>query len=164
VTAPNTFGVTPLYLQQRVFPNAKPFSSTSAPTDTTVTSIINEQAAELEGKLALKAIDSTTIANDGSTSASLWCRLTLRLMVAIEVVQYMTGTDPKVAQALQSKLNVRWKALNEGGASALGNGASSSSVADPLGPDTHIDELTLDTGDDSLASDSAPLFRQSDKL
>jgi hypothetical protein len=129
-----------------------------------VTSVIAEQAAELEGKLSLKAIDSTQIANDGSTAASLWCRLTLRLMVAVELVQYMTGTDPKLSQALQAKLNVRWKALNEGGASALGNGASSSSVADPLGPDTHIGELNLDTGDDSLASDAAPIFRQSDKL
>lgn len=161
--AVNTFGVTPQTVRQRWFPHRDDFSASSPQTSAAVTVAINEHAAVLEGWLLKEAIAAADI-DDTASAAYLQCARVLKMMVALELLQTSTGGDPELAKALEKAI-AKWReALEEDGATFLGDDSLTTSASDPDGPTTHIDEYDLDTGDDADASDVIPVLRRSDEL
>lgn len=159
----NLFGVTHDTLRRHHFPGLQAFSSTSAPSAQTVTEKIASAAAELDGALSRKGITGDDIV-DTASAAYAWCAETLRLMTAVKLLQIISGVDPDLAKAWRAEKKERLELLADQGTGALGGGASSDDLGEPDGPNTHIAELSLDTGDDSLASDVIPPFRKDDQL
>lgn len=157
-----TFGVTYTTVKNHFFPQHQGFSTNTTPSSTTVTEDITWAAADLDGKLRQRDIDPGSITTN--SAAYYWCAQTLALMVAAKVARSVTGSDPKVAQAWKGELVDRLKALSDQGVAALGDGATATGPSQALGPTDHIDELSLDVGDTSLASDATPIFRQKDLL
>jgi hypothetical protein len=159
----NVFGVTHDTVRRHHFPGIQSFSLGSAPTSTTVTEKIGSAAADLAGKLTLKGIDAATII-DTASAAYAWCAETLRIATAVKLLQIISGVDADLAKAWKSELKDRYELLAEQGVDAMGGGASTTDLGGPDGPNTHISELSLDTGDDGLASDVIPPFRKDDQL
>lgn len=161
--AVNVFGLTAATIRAHKFPNSDDFSASSSPTAATVLEVLDEKAAELEGLLLVKSVSAATL-TVATSAAYLWCRETLRLAVAIEAVQLMSGQDPAVAKAWQAKLDARLKRLDALGPAALGDNALNIDASLPNGPTSHVSDLALDTGDDADASDVIPALRRSDLL
>jgi hypothetical protein len=160
----STFGLTAAILRADYLPQADDFSTSSSPTTATVTRLLNQKAAELEGKLQKEAISPSGITS--ATSAPyLWCQETLGLMVMIRVAGLMRGTNSELVKEWQVRLDDRLASLEEDGGTALGDPTLSSSASDPDGPTSHVTELSLDTS--TMATDAstlAPKFRKDDVL
>lgn len=158
-----TFAVTPETVRDRWLPQREAFSAGSVPTSAGVTVAIEEHAAVLQGWLLKEAINASAI-TDAASAPYKQCQKVLKMMVALEILQTSTSGDPELAKALQKAVDKWHDALEEDGATFLGDDTLSTSSSDPDGPTTHIDELDLDVGDTSLASDVAPVLRRSDEL
>lgn len=161
--ATNLYGVTADSVRRHHFPNADAFVTSSRPSLATVTEAVQEEAAVLTGALAGEAIDASTI-TDVTSSAYLSCRKTLRVMVALRIAQDMNGLEPNIVAAWKKQVRDWMEGLDIGGATFLGDGATSTTLSEPDGPTDFISELALDTGDDSEASSVAPVLRRSDEL
>lgn len=159
----NVFGVTYQTVRQDIVPWFDDFSAVSSPTSTALARWIDEEAADLSGKLLAEAIDMAEI-TDSATAAYLWCRKTLTLMVGARLIPIITSQYPEVAQKLAAELKARLEDLETNGATALGDESLSTSASDPDGPTDHIQELGLDVGDLTLASSVAPVLRKDDEL
>lgn len=157
-----TFGVTADSVRKHHFPFIESWSATTAPTDTTVTEKISENAGLLAGALLKEAIQASSIA--AASPAYVQCTRILRLMVALELVADMTGQDPKVVERWQAIITAWFERLADIGATALGDESLSTSASDPGGPTDHIDEYGLDVGDTADASSVVPRLRRDDAL
>jgi hypothetical protein len=159
-----TFGVTPAIVRQQHFPHRSDFSTVSNPTTATVTVFINQAAADVQGWLLKESIDAASI-TDSATAPYVKCAEAVTLRAAIKVQRAATNDDPAIAKALEAELKAWRKALEDDGATFLGDDSlGDGSNSDPDGPTTHISELDLDTGDDADASDVVPVLRRSDDL
>ena len=141
--AVNVFGLTAALLRADYLPQADDFSAVSSPTATSVARILDQKAAELQGRLLRQAISAAAITT-ATSSEYLWCQETLGLMVMIRVVGLMTGVNPELVVEWQARLDERLLRLADDGGIELGNAALAVSVSDPNGPTTHITELGLD--------------------
>lgn len=158
-----TFGVTPSTIRTNRFPHINDFDANMAPTATAVTGMIQRAAAQLEGKLALESISASAI-SDSASAAYLWCQETLELLVAIRVSEVATGMDRGLLQVWRDEVKQRWKDLDEGGAAALGSGATSTAASDPDGPTSHISENGLEVDAAADMSTTVPRLRRDDML
>ena len=162
--AVSTFSVTALTVRSNRFPHLSDFGANTAPSSTSVATFIDQSAARLEGKLLLEKIVASSI-TDAASAAYLWCQETLELMTAVRIAQAATGSDNGQAQAWRDEIKARFDELEEGGATALGSGVSTTGTSsDPDGPTSHISEfnLTVDSSDDM--STTVPRLRRDDKL
>lgn len=160
-----TYGVTPDSVRLLYFPTNDPPSASTSPSLSAQTSMVQEEAAELEGALELQAIDPATVFARGATEAPyLWCAKTLGLMVAIRVAEVSRGSDTELLKRWRERVEARLEALASQGASALGDSTLETSASPIAGPTTHITEFNLDTGDDTQLSSTAPIFRKDDWL
>lgn len=160
----SVFGLTAAILRADYLPNADDFSTSSSPTVATVTRLLNQKAAELEGRLLKEAIAASGITS-ATSAAYLWCQETLSLMVMIRVAGLMTGLNGDLVKEWQVRLDDRLQTLADDGATALGDTSLSTSASDPDGPTSHITELGLDVSDmASSASSVTPPFRKDDVL
>lgn len=161
-----TFGVDADWVRRHHFPNSDSFSSTTNPTDATVTEKIADAAGELQARLEKESIEASTVFALGATTAPyVRCRKAIAKMVAVEVMPAMTNEDSELATKWQKELDKFWTQLEADAGTALGDDTLSSSASEPDGPTTHIDEYALDIGDPSTdASDVIPPFRKSDEL
>lgn len=160
-----TFGVDGASVRRHYFPYQGDYSVTSSPTADTVTEFITEAAVDLAGRLGLKDVTAASIDDDDTSEAYAWCAKTLRLSVAISVLEASTANNPEVGKKWQASLDARYELLEKYGATALGLGAAADeATTEPEGPMSHISELDLDTGDDADASSVAPRLRRDDQL
>lgn len=160
----STFGVTSSTVQTSRFPHLGSFGANTAPSSSAVDVFINQSAARLEGKLLLEKIAASSIV-DTASAAYLWCQETLELMVAVRIAQAATGSDNGQAQAWRDELKVRFDELDEGGASALGSGVTTTGTpSDPDGPTSHISEYSLTVDSAADMSTVVPRLRRDDKL
>ena len=159
----NVFGVDADSLRRHYFPHLDGFSTSSAPTLVTVTERIQRAGARLGNHLYLRNIDAGTII-DATSPAWAWCAETLSLIAAIRLAQVMSGLNADVVKGWQADLDERFKLIEDNGEAALGPGVDSFGESQSAGPTDFIDELAIDTGDDSLASSAAPVLRRSDAL
>jgi len=143
VTGVNLFGVTPTNLYTRHFPQWNGPTTDGNPSHATVLEIIDECAAELEARLLQESIDATALLVTNA-AAYLWCRETLRLMAAIQVIAVATQQAPAVSVNWQKQLDARFESLDEKGYLALGGGVSAPSNQ-PDGPTHFIDHYSIDT-------------------
>lgn len=160
----STFGVTAATVRANRFPHLGEFGANTAPSSSAVTVFVDQSAARLEGKLLLEKIAAASI-TDATSAAYLWCQETLELMVALRISQAATGSDNGLAPAWREELKERFEELDEGGASALGAGVSTTGTdSDPDGPTSHISEygLEVDSADDM--STAVPRLRRDDLL
>lgn len=159
----STFGVTHATVKAHFFPSMSAFSTNTTPSQATVTEEVQWSAADLDGRLRERDVVPSSITT--STSAAyLWCAKTLSLMVAIAVARSASGSNPDVVKAWREELKERFEDLSKRGVAALGDGASSSSGNEALGPSSHISTFGLTTADSTLMSTSEPIFRKDDKL
>lgn len=158
----STFGVDAEGVRRHFFPHFESWSATTSPTLAVVTEAVEEEAAVLSGHLTLELIDASSI-TPGS-AAYLACRQQLRLMVALRVLGAMTGADPALGQTWRGVIKDWWKALDEGGATFLGDGATTSGTSDPDGPTTHINTYGLTTDTAANMSTVVPRLRRDDAL
>lgn len=154
------FGVDADSVQRHCFPHHSPFSDDTGPSVVTVEEVITEKAGFLAGKLLTQNVDANSI--EVLSPAYAQCAGILRLMVALDIVQAMTGQDPAVAQAWQKRVDDWCKALDEKGAYALGD--SSLTTENPNGPLTHLSYLGLSEPSAEDASTIEPFFRRDDTL
>lgn len=160
------FGVTTTTVKQDHFPQwTGMFSATSNPTATTVTRWIQEEAAELSGRLRLKGLVAATLATVSDVDAYAWCQKTISLAAAIRCAKVIFSGNPDFAKVLQADLDRRYELLDKHGAEALGIGADTSDDTDePEGPTSHIDVLDLDVGEDGNESQLVPVLRRDDMM
>lgn len=159
----STFGVTADTVRRHRFPHLDAFSANTAPSLSTVTEAVERAAARLAGKLLLEAITASAI-TDATSSAYLWCQETLELMAAIRVSEAMTHRDSELLRVWRTEVEARFKELDEGGADALGGGATSTSASDPDGPTSHITQNNLTTDAAADMSTTVPRLRRDDLL
>lgn len=159
-----TFDVEPTHVHDDFFPQTTDYTANTAPSLTTVERWIQQEAALLAGKLALKSISAEGVFERGDEdTAFVWCAYTITLAVAVRVARVVTGLDPDIAKAWAADLKQRYADLDDSGELALGFD-SSGSASEPEGPTDHISELDLDVGDTSEASSVAPALRRDDTL
>lgn len=159
----NTFGLTVESVRKHHFPHTPEWTERSRPSESTVTEKILEQAATLAGALNGEAIDASTI-TEVTSPAYLNCRQQLRRMVAIDLVEVLSGTEPTLVQSWKRASTAFFDGLEEGGATFLGGGATSTGTSEPDGPTDFISELSLEVGDADDASDVVPVLRRGDSL
>jgi hypothetical protein len=159
----STFGVTADSVRRHRFPHLDGFGASTAPSLSTVEEAVDRAAARLAGKLLLEAIDASAI-TDVTSAAYLWCQETLELMVAIRVAEAATHKDSELLRVWRTEVDARLKELDEGGADALGGGATTTSPSDPDGPTTHISQYSLTTDDSADMSTVVPRLRRDDLL
>ena len=164
--AVTTFGVTAAVVRADYFPHLSDFSTDSNPTLATVSRIIDQKAATLEGRLKQESITASaiTVATD---AAYLWCQATLTLMAAIRSMEAAAQQDPAILKAWRAELVERWTELDDKGylALGLGTGVGAPSGNRPNGPTHHITSLGISTAD--VATDASSIdapFRRDDKL
>lgn len=158
------FGVTYSTVRSTRFPSWNSFSARSAFTDTEVAALINEEAADLAGKLYAENITASSITTPANEVGYTWCAKTLALMVAVRILRDVSASDPALAQAYQRELDTRFKLLASQGATALGDSSLSTGDSDPDGPTSHVSEFGLTTDDPADMSDTVPALRKGDKL
>lgn len=164
MTLPTTFGVTVSTVRQNRFPHLGEFGANTAPSSAAVGVFLYQAASRLEGKLLLEKIVASSI-SDVTSAAYFWCQETLELMVAVRISQVALGSDNGLAQSWREELRERFEELDEGGAQALGAGASiTGTPSDPDGPTTHISEFGLTVDEADNMSTVVPRLRRDDKL
>jgi|GEM_PF-4419558 len=161
----STFGVTYSKVREHHFPALSgDFSTTTSPKATTVTEMIEAEAAKLHGRLEAKNVTPSAIDLAPSTypAAYAWCAETIRLGAALRAVRAMFNQDPSVAKAWAAELKERYDDLDKLGATALGDAPVPSEEAN--GPRWHGANHDLDTGDETEISTLIPRFRRDDEL
>lgn len=158
------FGVTFSTLRALRFPHWSAFSTRSSFTDTDVTGIIQEEAADLAGRLYAENVTAADIDATANPVAYLWCAKTLHLMAACRILRDVTTNEPTLAQAYARELDARLKLLGEQGATALGDESLSTGTSDPDGPTSHISQFSLETDSAENMSTTAPRLRRDDAL
>ena len=158
------FGVTYSTVRSTRFPHWNAFSARSSFTDTDVTALIQEEAADLAGRLYAEDITAADIDATDNPVAYTWCAKTLHLMVAVRILRDVSANDPALAQAYQRELDVRLKLLAAQGATALGDESLSTGTSDPDGPTSHISQFSLTTLDPADMSPLDDVLKRSDKL
>lgn len=160
--ASSLFDVTAESTRRHHLPNLNAFSESSAPALSAVTEAVDEEAAVLAGALALENVDASAIT--AGSPAWLQCRRVLRMMVALRILRDMRGDNGELSQAWAGEVG-RWlKALEDGGASFLGEGATATGTADPDGPTTHINTYGLTKDTSASMSTVVPRLRRDDAL
>lgn len=160
-----TFGVTPDSVRVRYFPHLDAPGPNTVPSLSTQQGIVDEEAAELFGRLLREGIDAASAAARGATEAPyLWCAKTLGLMAAVRIAEASTHKDYQLLQTWRSTLKDRWAALQQDGATALGDESLEVSASPVNGPTSHISEYGLETEDPANYSSVRPLFLKDDML
>lgn len=160
----NTFGVTAASLRSTQFPHWGDFSTLSQLTSADVGTIIDEEAADLAGRLYAENVVAADITTPANQVAYLWCAKTLRLMAAVRVLRTAAQADPELAKAYRVELDARLELLAAQGATALGDDSLSTGTSDPDGPTSHISRYSLETDSADDMSDTIPALRKDDKL
>jgi hypothetical protein len=158
------YGVTADAVRRHHFPQLASFADDTAPTETTVDEMVDAAGARLAGKLGLKSV--TVDVTDTTSPAYAWCADTIRLDVACRIPPTQSGIDPDEYKRRLDELKERYKELSEGGADALGEGASADETdSEPEGPVTHLTEnSSIELQDSTDASDSIPRLRYDDEI
>lgn len=159
----SVFGVTHTTVRGQYFPAIGSFTANTNPTSTVVASIIDQKAASLEAALAQENISTASI-TDSASAPYLWCQETLSLMVAVRLLQIITGVDPEVAKSWREELKARLDLLDERGAIALGDVSLDTGNSPANGATTHISHFSLDLPESDDLSSLEPLFRKDDLL
>lgn len=157
------FGLNADSVRAHHFPNMDAWTSSSRPSSTTVTEVLNEEAGRLAGYLNAQNIDASSI-TDATSPAYLSCRKQLRMMVALVIARDMTGTAPQLAEKWEENTTAWLDALREKGATALGGGAVASGTSDPDGPTSHFSVYSLAGDDAADMSSTIPALRKDDEL
>lgn len=158
------FGVTYSTLRSLRFPHWNAFSARSSFTDTDVTGIIQEEAADLAGRLYAENVTASAITEAANPVAWLWCAKTLHLMAAVRILRDVTTSEPALAQSYGRELDARLKLLGEQGATALGDESLSTGTSDPDGPTSHISQFSLEVDSAENMSTTVPRLRRDDQL
>lgn len=158
----NLFGLTPESVRKHHFPMWDALSPVSEPSLATVQEKLEEAAAQVAGALNAEAIDASAIVT--STPAYLQCRRAVRTACALQLLWAATGVDPELAKAWREWLTAFFTGLNEGGATFLGGGATSTTPSDPNGPTSHISQYGLKTDDPANMSTAESILRKDDRL
>lgn len=158
-----TFGVSADSVRRHRFPHLDSFGPNTAPSLSTVEEAVSRAAARLAGKLLLEAIEADAIV-DVTSAAYLWCQDTLELMVAVRVAEGSTHRDSELLRVWRAEVESRLRELEEGGADALGGGATSTGTSDPDGPTSHISQNNLTTDASADMSTTVPRLRRDDML
>ena len=158
------FGVTDTEVRAYYFPQLAAFSSSTNPTDVTVDGMIAAEAAKLAGKLSAVSVSATDLDDDSGATypiAYAWCQDVVRLGAAVRVAWSQAGFGEN-ATSLAAELERRYKELEDSGSVVLGDAPTPSQL--PNGPQWHVGNHSLDTGDATDISDAIPRFRRSDEL
>jgi hypothetical protein len=158
--ASSSFGLDAESVRRHFFPNADAFSASSRPSSSTVAEVIEEEAAAMAGALSLESISADAIAV--ASSAYRTCRRILRMQVAAKLIRLMSGVDTELAKSWDVSVADWYAKVASGGASFLGDGASTPGEADPDGPTWHGTGLTQDT--QAAQSSTVPALRKDDRL
>lgn len=160
-----TFGVTPDTVRLLYFPHLDAPSTSTAPSLSSQTAMVQEEAGELDGKLERQAISAAGVVAAGTTEAPyLWCAKTLGLMVAIRVAEVTRGTDTELLKRWREALKSRLDDLFENGGTALGDASLETSTSPIQGPTTHITQNNLTTDASGDMSTTVPRLRRDDLL
>lgn len=160
-----TFGVTPDSVRLLYFPHLDAPGPSTAPSLSSQTAMMQEEAGDLEGKLERQAISAAGVMAAGTTEAPyLWCAKTLGLMVAIRVAEVTRGADSELLKRWREALKMRLDDLFENGATALGDSSLETSTSPVSGPTTHITQNNLTTDASADMSSTVPRLRRSDLL
>lgn len=155
------FSVTTQMVRSHYFPTLADFSDSTTPTDETVLEMITSESAECIGRLAAAGITATALDASTTPAAYAWCQDTIRLGAAIRAAGGMAGFNKTVGN-WQSQRDARYKLLEKLGYLILGDAPAPAQNSN--GPQSHIANHSLDTGDDSLISTVIPAFRRDDQL
>lgn len=158
------FGVTAATLRSTRFPHWAAFSARSSFTDAEVGAIINEEAADLAGRLYAENITASAITTPANEVAYTWCAKTLHLMAAVRILRDVTASEPDLAKVYREELTTRLKLLSEQGATALGDSSLNTGDSNPDGPTSHVSFYGLTTDDGADMSDTVPALRKDDAL
>jgi hypothetical protein len=160
-----TFGVTPDSVRLLYFPHLDRPSASTSPSLSAQSSMVQEEAGELEGKLERQAISPASVVARGTTEAPyLWCAKTLGLMVAIRLAEVTRGSDSELLKRWREALKLRLDDLFENGADALGDASLETSTSPISGPTTHITQNNLTTDTAANMSTTVPRLRRDDLL
>lgn len=159
----NLFGLSADDVRKHHFPMWSALSASSKPTLDVVTEKLAEAAAEVAGALNAEAINAAAI-TDASSPAYLQCRRAVRTACALQLLWAAAGLDPELAKAWREWMAAFFTGLDEGSATFLGGGATSTSPSDPDGPTSHISEYGLTTDSAENMSSTVPLLRKDDRL
>lgn len=157
------FGVDAGSVRANYYPHLSDFSANSVPTATDVETMVTRAAAKLEAKLLLESITASAI-TDVTSAAYYWCQEAIELQVAIRIAEVATGQDRGLLTVWRDEVKQKWADLDEGGAAALGGGATSTAASDPDGPTSHISENSLTTDSSADMSTTVPRLRRDDLL
>lgn len=165
----NLFGLTPADVRKHHFPMWDALSVSTKPTLATVQEKLEEAAGEIAGALNAEAIDAGSISdaldgNGNHSPAFVQCRRAVRTACALQLLWSATGLDPELAKAWREWMKAFFDGLDEGGATFLGGGATSTTPSDPDGPTSHISEYGLQTDSAADMSSAVPLLRKDDRL
>lgn len=158
------FGVTYTNVRTDMFPQWGAFDANSSPTSTTVTTFINEEAADLAGRLYAEGVSATAVELLVGGVAYTWCAKTLKLMAARRIFAVATQGDPELRKAYGVELDARLALLDEKGATALGDESLDTGDSPADGPTTHINQFNLTTLSASDMSSAAPKLKADDQL
>jgi len=159
----SVFGLTADSVRKHHFPHADAWTSSSRPSEATVTEIISEEAAHMAGALALELVDASAITTNSDAYNA--CRRILRQQVAAKLARIIPGVDSELAQRWDEAVADWYQKLDEGGASFLGSGATATGTSDADGPTSHVTVfgLTKDTGD-RMSDPTAGKLRMDDNM
>lgn len=161
--AVSVFGITYTGVRNHYFPSLADFGASTKPTATSVTEMIDREAARLTGALSAADVAAATISDAPATypAAYAWCQDTIALGAAIRVMRAISG-EGAVPTKWREELESRYATLRKNGAVTLGDAPAPAQLT--AGPRTHISNHSLDTGDTDDISDVIPVFRRDDAL
>ncbi len=158
-----TYSVVYTDIAAEFFPQvANGFHAQSTPTSTTVTTIIAQAAAELNGVLAEIDITASGIDVSGEPQAFAWCQETVKLGAAYRVARALGSSDTPVAKAWEKSCNARLAALKAN----PGILADATQPTNPtMGLRSFTRALSLETPDSTEYTDNVvPTFRMDDEV
>lgn len=110
----NTYGVTPTTLRQEYLPNMEAFSTSSRPSEATVTRMIERVSASLDAALLSAGVASVDIDDTDSPVAFAWLADTLSLEAAARVAEIgAAGLQAEAVKAWHAEFTARLKLLRE---------------------------------------------------
>jgi len=158
------FGIAHSDVKAHYFPSLAAFASGTNPTSTAVGEMITDAAAVIGARLARLGLAVATVSTDAGATYPLayaWIRKYIRTAAGIAAFRAMMGAGAAPKEWTDELVRLEAE-LEESGLTALGDAPEP--AQDAQGPRTHIENHSLDTGDEDDISDAIPPFRMNDEL
>jgi hypothetical protein len=154
------YAVTSAFVADRFFPQLQGgFTVNTRPTSTTISTMIGESAADVNGVLGLLSITQPTSVE---AQAYAWCQYTVALGAAFRAARGMASGNPEAAKAWEAEYKARLTEL-KGSPSMLTDAIQASNPT--TGVRSWVRDLSLDRGDSTDYTDNVrPTFRVDDDI